>query len=197
MDPFVRGLLDLSPIDADAERALARSARSGDVAARDALITSGMRAVVLRARMWGLAGEALRDAVQSGAVGLIGAVDRFDPDRGARLSTFAWHFIGASMVVRHPHEVGLEGFDREAPEPREMPTDVLEGMPPELAEVLSMRFGLDDGSPLPLPRRVVAERLGLSVAQVRTVEAKAMRQVSERLAKVVDRAPPVGGADPL
>jgi DNA-directed RNA polymerase sigma subunit (sigma70/sigma32) len=190
MDRFVRELLALPPMDAVDELALARQARRGDPAAREALITAGLRSVALRARLRGLQGEELRDAVQSGAVGLIRAIDRFDPDRGARLATYAWHWIGAAMVAERRPEVPLGDWDRAAPgaEPAEL--DLLAGMPEPLAEVLRLRFGLDDESTSTMTRHAVAERLGLTVSQVRVLEGKAMRQLRTRLANVVDRAPP-------
>jgi DNA-directed RNA polymerase sigma subunit (sigma70/sigma32) len=189
MDRFVRELLALPPMDAAHELALARLARRGDRDAREALITAGLRSVALRARLRGLHGEQLRDAVQSGAVGLIQAIDRFDPDRGARLATYAWHWIGAAMSERGHHELALGDVDRPAPEAEPVDLDLLDGMPGPLAEVLCLRFGLGVPGARPLPRHRVAEELGLTVAQVRTTEAKAMRQLRRRLAKVVDRAP--------
>jgi RNA polymerase sigma factor (sigma-70 family) len=199
MDRFVRELLALPPMDAAEELVLARLARRGDRVAREALITAGMRPVVLRARLRGLSGEDLRDAVQAGAIGLIRAVDRFDPERGVRLATYAWHWIGAAMNVPHRHEVPLGDADRPVEDSSSQMADIelLDGMPDQLAEVLRLRFGLGDPTARPMPRRLVAERLGLTVAQARTIEAKAMRQLRTRLAKVVDRAPPQGGADPL
>lgn len=189
MDRFVRGLLALPPMDAAEELTLARLARRGDRTAREALITSGMRSVALRARLRGLRGEELRDAVQSGAIGLIRAIDRFDPDRGARLATYAWHWIGAAMATERRPEQPLGDIDLPGEPPEPAGPDLLDGMPEDLAEVLRLRFGLGDPTGSPMPRHRVGERLGLTAAQVRTIEAKAMRQLRGRLAKVVDRAP--------
>ncbi|AXT84590.1 hypothetical protein C6I20_04845 [Aeromicrobium sp. A1-2] len=196
MDRFVRDFLALPPLDAAQELVLARLARRGDREAREALIMSGMRAVAMRARRRGLHGEELRDAVQSGAIGLIQAIDRYDPDRGARLATYAWHWIGAAMIVERRPELPLDDRDRPAEVPICSDLDLLDGMPAQLAEVLRVRFGLSDPTASPLPRHRVADRLGLTVAQVRALEGKAMRQLRTRLAKVVDRAPPQRGADP-
>ena len=102
MDASVRRLLEQVPLDAEQEHRLARRMRAGDVDARAALVLAGMRSVVQRALMHGLRGEDLRDGVQAGAVGLIQAVDRFDPDRGARLATYAWAWIGGAMRARLP-----------------------------------------------------------------------------------------------
>ena len=146
--------------------------------------------------MLGLQGEDLRDAVQSGAVGLIRAVDRFDPDRGARLATYAWRWIGAEMSRHGRPEVALADLDPGYVQVVAGADDLLVGLPEEVVRVLRLRFGLADRVSSPMSRQAVAEHLGLSVSQVRTIEAKAMRQLRRSLAKVVDRAPLQGGADP-
>jgi len=179
----------LPPLAATEEVELAQRARGGDAVARADLITSGLRSVALRARLLGLHGEELRDAVQSGAVGLIRAVDRFDPDRGVRLSTYAWRWIGAEMVHRPRLDDPLDGVEPSVDDVLPDRQDLLEGLPAPEREVLALRFGLADRAAPPLSRQAVAERLGLTVSQVRTLEAKAMRQLRTRLAKVVDRAP--------
>lgn len=189
MDPFVRRLMAMPPLSPAEEVALARRARGGDVTARSALISSGLRSVALRARMLGHDGEDLRDAVQAGTVGLIRAVDRFDPDRGVRLATYAWRWIGAEMVRPPRPEVPLAEVDPSEDQPVPDPCDLLEGLGDAEVEVLRLRFGLGVPGGSPLGRAGVGERLGLTVSQVRTIEAKAMRQLRTRLAKVVDRAP--------
>ncbi len=189
VDPFVRQLMSLPPIDPDEERSLARRSRAGDLVARELLITAGLRSVALHARMLGLQGEDLRDAVQLGSIGLIRAVDRFDPDRGVRLATYAWPWIGAEMrrpsarsITRHVAEQA-ESFDE-----LEL-SDVLDGLAHDEAQVLRLRFGIGCAHQESLSRRAVGEHLGLSISQVRTLEGKAMRQLRRGLAKVVDRAP--------
>ena len=184
------------PLPAADEHALAVLARAGDPAARDALITSGLRSVALRARMLGWSGEELRDAVQSGTIGLIRAVDRFDPDRGVRLATYAWRWIGAEMARGTRRHASLESVDVPANDPVVGETDLLDVLPGLAAEVLRRRFGLSVGHPSGQSRPAVADQLGLTVSQVRTIEGKAMRQLRRGLANVVDRAPLQGGADP-
>lgn len=189
VDRFVQDLMSLPPLAAAEELALARRARTGDSEARSALITAGLRSVALRACMLGLRGEELRDAVQSGAVGLIRAVDRFDPDRGARLATYAWRWIGAEMRTSGRREEPLGDEEPAVEHAFGDGADLLEGLDPEAAEVLRLRFGIGSDGAAPLSRTAVSQRLGLRVTQVRTIEGKAMRQLRGRLAKVVDRAP--------
>ncbi|MFC5679203.1 sigma-70 family RNA polymerase sigma factor [Aeromicrobium endophyticum] len=193
MDPFVRSLLSSTPLTSEQELALARRARDGDARARHDLITSGLRSVALRARLLGIRDDDLADAVQSGAVGLIRAVDRFDPERGVRLATYAWHWVGAEMVGRHRPEVPLDDVDPAVDdEPRDDSSaldELLHSLPPDELELLRLRFGVGCPGAIRLSRQSVGERLGLTISQVRTVEAKAMRQLRRGLANVVHRAP--------
>jgi len=143
----------------------------------------------------GFRGDEMRDAVQSGAVGLIRAVDRFDPDRGARLATYAWHWIGAAMKQSRcgPADDRVDSIARGTAESGD---DLLAGLPDELAEVLRLRYGLGRSDSPPMTLREVGDCCGLTVAQVRAREAKAMRHLRLGLAKVVHRAPDLG-AGPL
>lgn len=189
MDQYVRQLLSLPVLDAAEERALATRARDGDAVARERLIVSGLRSVALRATRLGLTGEDLRDAVQSGTIGLIHAVDRFDPDRGARLATYAWQWIGAEMIRPVRHESPLADLDAPCDEDLNLGDDLLDGLPEGAADVVRLRFGLGAQAATPMSRRAVGDHLGLTISQVRTVEAEAMRQLRRGLAKVGARAP--------
>ncbi|WP_309970627.1 sigma-70 family RNA polymerase sigma factor [Aeromicrobium panaciterrae] len=196
MDAFIKSLLAQPQLAAADEQSLARRARDGDPEARDTLITAGMRAVALRAMLHGFRGDEMRDAVQSGALGLIRAVDRFDPDCGTRLSTYAWHWIGSAMKQARrddPLNAADEPFVEDAIGDGH---ELLLGLPDELAEVLRLRYGLGAADAAPMTLSEVAHTCSLTVAQVRQREAKAMRHLRVGLAKVVHRAPH-RGADPL
>lgn len=80
-------------------------------AVRDELVTMHLPLVQHLARRYQGRGESLEDLVQVGTVGLLQAVDRFDPDRGTELSTFATptilgeirrHFRDRTWAVRVP-----------------------------------------------------------------------------------------------
>lgn len=193
MDSYLRHLISQTPLTAGEECRLAMAARAGDGDARSALVVAGMRSVVQRALMLGLRDEQLRDGVQSGALGLIRAVDRFDPDRGVRLATFAWAWIGAALQTERRLEVELTADQAEVREPDES-WAWLDGLAPPLAEVLRLRFGA--GAEPAMSRRAVAARLGLTESRVRTMEAEAMRHLRGRLAKIGHRASPQCVVDP-
>jgi len=198
MDSYVRDILRRPPLDAEREHELAVRACGGDAAARAELIVGSLRLVAMRARLRGWRGEQLDEAVQAGTIGLIEAIDRFDPDRGTRLSTFAWHHIGAAMgwAGPSPEQLPEEGGPTVDLGPV-LGDDLLTGLAADLAEVLAVRYRLGGDAGPPVPRHEVAARLGLTVSQVRTMEGRAMAQLREGLAKVVHRAPRRRGADPL
>lgn len=195
----MRRLLSQPPLAAEREDRLARATRAGDRSARDVLVRESLRLVALRARHLGLSGEELDDAVQSGTLGLISAVDRFDPDRGCRLATYAWPWITAAIRAgaRPPRPVPLDVTrDTDVPIPADDLAPALAQLSQRLSCVIRLRYGLDRPGRPPLARPEVARLLGLTVAQVRADEARAMRHLRARLARVGGRAP-LEGADPL
>jgi RNA polymerase primary sigma factor len=80
-------------LDAEEERDLARKARAGDEQAKKKLIESNLRLVVSVAKVYSRSGVPLPDLIQEGNIGLIKAVDAFDPDKGFRFSTYAVAWI--------------------------------------------------------------------------------------------------------
>lgn len=80
-------------LTAEEEQDLARRARAGDRAARDRMVAANTRLVVQIARRHTSNGMELADLVSEGNVGLLHAVDKFDPDRGFRFSTYASWWI--------------------------------------------------------------------------------------------------------
>ena len=76
-------------IDREEEAELARRANAGDRTARDRLITAHLRFVVRVAKQYRSAPLPLADLVSEGNLGLMRALDGFDPERGTRFLTYA------------------------------------------------------------------------------------------------------------
>ena len=81
------------PITKEQELTLALRARQGDTEAREQLIHAHLRMVVHIARQYQRPGIELLDIIQEGNIGLITAVDKFDPTQGHRLTTLAFYWI--------------------------------------------------------------------------------------------------------
>jgi RNA polymerase primary sigma factor len=80
-------------LTADEEVELARRIQRGDAAARERRIQANLRLVVTIARNYTNLGLPLLDLISEGNIGLMKAVDRFDPEKGAKLSTYASWWI--------------------------------------------------------------------------------------------------------
>ncbi len=79
------------------EVALAKRIRKGDKAARDHMIQANLRLVVKIANDYKDFGLPLLDLISEGNIGLIKAVERFDPRKGGKLSTYAAWWIKQSI----------------------------------------------------------------------------------------------------
>lgn len=84
-------------LTADQEKQLARRALRGDESARQRMIESNLRLVVNIARRYNYGELPLLDLIEEGNLGLIHAVEKFDPERGFRFSTYATWWIRQSI----------------------------------------------------------------------------------------------------
>ena len=75
------------------ERSLAMRAQGGDARAKDRMISANIPLVISIARQYGNPHLEPEDLIQEGMIGLCTAVERFDPARGFRFSTYATYWI--------------------------------------------------------------------------------------------------------
>lgn len=101
-DPLRRYLWEISkfePLSAEDEKRLATLYREhGDQKAAYRLVTANLRLVVKTAMIYHRVYSNVMDLIQEGNIGLIEAVKRFDPNRGARLPTYATWWIKAYII---------------------------------------------------------------------------------------------------
>lgn len=139
----------------DEEQKLTKAAKSGDTRARQRLVEANMRLVINIAKSYRSRSVPLEDLVQEGAIGLMYAVERFDPSKGFRFSTYATHWVrqaigraidNKSKAIRLPAHISqcIRRIEREKTRlTREL------GSEPSL-EQLSERIGLSTAKLLSL-----------------------------------------------
>jgi RNA polymerase primary sigma factor len=83
---------------------LATRIKKGDTEARDQMIKANLRLVVKIARNYEGIGVPLLDLISEGNIGLMKAVERFDPSKGAKLSTYSAWWIKHAIIEALAHQ---------------------------------------------------------------------------------------------
>jgi RNA polymerase primary sigma factor len=93
----MRDAVEVPLLSVEEEIALAAKIKRGDMAAREHMIRANLRLVVKIARDYDGFGLPLLDLVSEGNIGLMKGVERFDPAKGGKLSTYASWWIKQSI----------------------------------------------------------------------------------------------------
>lgn len=166
---------------------------------RDAMVRHNLRFVVMLARRYQHRSLGLLDLVQEGALGLMRAVEKFDPERGVRFASYAVWWIREAFTRALASREDMSCFSDTPPREKEdsSPADLVpapEETSPEMviltadtarglyqaltclsvqeADIIRLRFGLGEGDTHTLEQ--VGQRLGLSREQVRLREQRAL-----------------------
>jgi len=97
LETYLREINETSLLTAEQERDLAKRIAQGDAQARDHMVRANLRLVVNIARGYVGKGLGLQDLIEEGNLGLLRAVEGFDPDMGTRFSTYASYWIKQSI----------------------------------------------------------------------------------------------------
>ena len=97
LETYLREINETALLSADEEKQLSRAITAGSNEARDRMVRANLRLVVNIARAYNNKGLPLQDLIEEGNLGLLRAVEGFDPDMGTRFSTYASYWIKQSI----------------------------------------------------------------------------------------------------
>jgi len=97
LESYLREINETALLTAADEQQLAAAIANGDARARDRMVRANLRLVVNIARGYTGKGLGLQDLIEEGNLGLLRAVEGFDPGMGTRFSTYASYWIKQSI----------------------------------------------------------------------------------------------------
>ncbi len=97
LETYLREINETALLTIHDEQSLAKQIGEGDSAARDRMVRANLRLVVNIARGYAGKGLGLQDLIEEGNLGLLRAVEGFDPAMGTRFSTYASYWIKQSI----------------------------------------------------------------------------------------------------
>src|SRR6202022_4645132 len=97
LNRYLQEIGRISLLTPQQEIELAGKIKKGDATARESMINANLRLVVTIARDYMNLGLPLLDLISEGNIGLTKAVERFDPAKGAKVSTYAMWWIKQSI----------------------------------------------------------------------------------------------------
>ena len=93
IETYLSEINNIPLLSAEEEIELGRRIKNGDPLAREQMIQANLRLVVSIAKVYSSRGLSLSDLIEEGNMGLLRAVEKFDPDEGCRFSTYATWWI--------------------------------------------------------------------------------------------------------
>ena len=198
------------PLSAEEELRLFHAMREGDTEARKTLICRNLRLVSHIVRKYYPTAQNPDDLISIGTVGLIKAVDSFDPDKGAHFATYASRCLQNEILM---HFRAQKKYGAEVSMQETIDTD-REGNPLTYMDIIAEEDTIADDIDIkircskvrglvtsvlserereiiilryglsgaaPLPQRLCAERLGISRSYVSRIEKAALEKLRERM----------------
>lgn len=197
------------PLNSVEEAEVIKKCKAGDKEARDTLVVHNLRLVAHIVKKYYNSNQDVDDMISIGTVGLIKAIDTFNPDKGIRLATYASRCIDNELLMmfrsgkKQSKEVYIYepiGSDKEGHDISL--SDILESVDIDVVEELQMESNiqqlyellnevLTDREKLIIVMRyglhgedgvtqkVIAKKIGISRSYVSRIEKKALKKLKE------------------
>ena len=196
------------PLSREEELALMRRCNAGDTGARATLIERNLRLVVYISRKFENTGISIEDLISIGAIGLIKAVNSFNPDKNIKLATYASRCIENEilMVLRKSNRLKSEvSFDEPLNtdwDGNELLLSDILGTEPDLVTdvekqmlhtaidklndrekyIVGLRYGLGAGKEH--TQKEVADMMGISQSYISRLEKRIIGKLREEMLKL-------------
>lgn len=200
------------PLSTEEEAGLLVKLRQGNEDVKSALIEHNLRLVVYIARKFENTGISIEDLVSIGTIGLIKAVNTFDPDKNIKLATYASRCIENEilMYLRRTSKIRAEvSFDEplntdwdgnelvladvvgsdsdvvkyiEEEVDKELLKAALQKLTGREKKIMELRFGLNNG--IEKTQREVADMLGISQSYISRLEKKILKKLRREIKKM-------------
>jgi len=200
------------PLSADEETRLIDKLKQGDLQVKSPLIEHNLRLVVYIARKFENTGIFIEDLVSIGTIGLIKAVNTFDPDKNIKLATYASRCIENEilMYLRRTSKIRAEvSFDEplntdwdgnelvladvvgsesdvvkyiEEEVDKALLRQALQKLSSREKKIMELRFGLNNG--IEKTQREVADMLGISQSYISRLEKKILKKLQREIKKM-------------
>ncbi|NLJ90365.1 MAG: RNA polymerase sporulation sigma factor SigK [Clostridiales bacterium] len=197
------------PLNAKEEAEIIRKCKAGDKEARDILVIHNLRLVAHIVKKYYNSNRDIDDLISIGTIGLIKAIDTFDPDKGIRLATYASRCIDNELLMmfrsgkKQSKEVYLYepiGSDKEGHDISLL--DILESVDDDIVDEIELESNikqlyelmdkvLTDREKLiigmrygleddkPVTQKIIAKKIGISRSYVSRIEKKAIKKLRD------------------
>ena len=161
---YLRQIAQYPLITRAEEITLAAKIKKGDMKAKERMIRANLRLVVKIARDYANLGLPLMDLISEGNIGLMKAVERFDPAKGGKLSTYG------SWWIKQAIKRSLANQGKTI----RLPVHLVD----KIAKIRSVAAGMSDEMGREVTDEEIAEEVGMSAAKVTQLKLAAIRPAS-------------------
>ena len=161
------------PLKKDEEEALMKKLANGDMSVKATLIERNLRLVVYIARKFENTGIYVEDLISIGTIGLIKAINTFNPLKNIKLATYASRCIENEILMYLRKNSNMRS---------EVSIDAMKKLSVREQQIMRLRFGLGNGKEK--TQKEVADMLGISQSYISRLEKRIIGRLKKEIAKM-------------